>query len=96
MAQVQIVKEKLAEQVESGMKRKELADFYGIPESQMKIALQQAGLKIRKFHKPAFVLVSQEQISNEEIADSPEPNDTVQEEAIEAVTGFTPATPFRN
>ena len=40
MAQVQIVKERLAEQVESGMKRKELADFYGIPESQMKVALQ--------------------------------------------------------
>ena len=50
--------ETLKSQVESGMKRKELAQFYNIPESQMKLALHQQGLKIRKFHHPAFVFES--------------------------------------
>lgn len=47
----------LKKQVEEGMKRKELAEYYGIPETQMAKALKSAGLKIRKFHNPAFELV---------------------------------------
>ena len=47
----------LKKQVEEGMKRKELAEYYGIPETQMAKALKSVGLKIRKFHNPAFELV---------------------------------------
>ena len=47
----------LTEQVNKGMKKAELAEFYGIPVTQMTSALKQAGLKIRKFHHPKFVLV---------------------------------------
>lgn len=96
MAQVQIIKEKLAEQVESGMKRKELADFYGISENQMKSALQQAGLKIRKFHKPVFVLLSQVEISEEEIQNAPSEEVVSNEVAETEETGFTPVPTFRN
>lgn len=56
---VEINLETLTEQVNvKGMKKKELADHYGIPVTQMTKALQAAGLKIRKFHHPAFVLTS--------------------------------------
>ena len=50
----------LKKQVEEGMKRKALAEYYGIPELQMAKVLKQAGLKIRKFHAPAFELVDDE------------------------------------
>lgn len=55
---VKINVETLTKQVEDGMKKDELAAHYGIPVTQMTKALQQAGLKIRKFHRPAFTLVS--------------------------------------
>jgi hypothetical protein len=58
--QVQINVETLTQQVNDGMKKPELAKFYGIPVTQMGAALKQAGLKIRKFHAPAFVLVKEE------------------------------------
>lgn len=51
----------LRKQVEDGMKRKELSEYYGIPEVQMAKALKSAGLKIRKFHGPAFQLVDEEE-----------------------------------
>lgn len=50
----------LKKQVEDGMKRKALAEYYGISEVQMAKVLKQAGLKIRKFHTPAFELVHDE------------------------------------
>jgi len=81
----------LTKQVEEGMKKAALAEYYGIPVSQMTAALKQAGLKIRKFHAPAFVLVTDdvatEEIDNPattEVADAPE------EVAEEAVTAATP------
>ena len=81
----------LTKQVEEGMKKAALAEHYGIPVSQMTVALKQAGLKIRKFHAPAFVLVTDdvatEEIDNPattEVADAPE------EVAEEAVTAATP------
>lgn len=56
---VEINLETLTEQVNvKGMKKAELAKYYGIPVTQMTAALKQAGLKIRKFHHPAFVLTS--------------------------------------
>ena len=80
----------LTKQVEEGMKKAALAEHYGIPVSQMTAALKQAGLKIRKFHAPAFVLVTDdvatEEIDNPattEVADAPE---EVAEEAVTAAT----------
>ena len=58
---VKIILSKLKEQVEEGMKRKELAEYYGIAELQMAKALKSAGLKIRKFHLPSFEIVAEEE-----------------------------------
>lgn len=57
---VKIILSKLKEQVEEGMKRKELAEYYGIAEVQMAKALKSAGLRIRKFHLPSFEIVTEE------------------------------------
>lgn len=54
----------LKKQVENGMKKKQLAEFYGIPEIQVARLLKQAGLKIRKFHTPAFELIDDENIQD--------------------------------
>lgn len=62
---VQINVNTLTQQVNDGMKKPQLAEFYGIPVSQMGLALKQAGLKIRKFHAPAFTLVSEVVTSND-------------------------------
>jgi hypothetical protein len=81
----------LTKQVEEGMKKAALAEYYGIPVSQMTAALKQAGLKIRKFHKPAFVLVTDD-VATEEI-DNPVTSpvtDAPAEVAEEAVTAETP------
>lgn len=56
---VKIILSVLKKQVEEGMKKKELAEYYGIPETQMTKALKAAGLKIRKFHLPSFKLVEE-------------------------------------
>lgn len=58
---VKIILSKLKEQVEGGMKRKELAEYYGIAELQMAKALKSAGLRIRKFHLPSFEIVAEEE-----------------------------------
>lgn len=58
---VRIILSKLKEQVEEGMKRKELAEYYGISEVQMAKALKSAGLRIRKFHLPSFEIVEEEE-----------------------------------
>ena len=81
----------LTKQVEEGMKKAALAEYYGIPVSQMTAALKQAGLKIRKFHAPAFVLVTDD-VATEEI-DNPattEVADAPAEVAEKAVTAATP------
>lgn len=81
----------LTKQVEEGMKKAALAEHYGIPVSQMTAALKQAGLKIRKFHAPAFVLVTDD-VATEEI-DNPattEVADAPKEVAEEVVTAATP------
>ena len=81
----------LTKQVEEGMKKAALAEYYGIPVSQMTAALKQAGLKIRKFHAPAFVLVTDD-VATEEI-DNPattEVADAPAEVAEEVVTAATP------
>ena len=81
----------LTKQVEEGMKKAALAEHYGIPVSQMTAALKQAGLKIRKFHAPAFVLVTDD-VATEEI-DNPATTEVVdapEEVAEEALTEEAP------
>lgn len=81
----------LKQQVDAGMKKDALAKHYGLPMTQMTKALQQAGLKIRKFHNAKFVLVSgkdkaednAQPVATEEVAKE-EP--VVAEEAVEEVT----------
>ena len=56
--QVEISITKLTSQVNDGMRKKEISEYYNIPEFQVGKMLKQAGLKIRKIHAPAFVLVN--------------------------------------
>ncbi len=53
----QIIYSELKAHIDAGMKKKELAELYELPESQMTKVLQQAGLQIRRFHAPKFELV---------------------------------------
>ena len=56
---IRITKEDLAQKVHEGWKKDALAQHYGLPVTQMTAALKQAGLTIRKFHKPKFVLIDE-------------------------------------
>lgn len=104
-----IVLSVLAKQVEDGMKKVELAKFYGLPMTQMTKVLQQAGLKIRKFHLPAFVLendlVASEEVANlapiapetEEKVGAPAAEEVKEEEApVEEAPAATEAAPVVN
>ena len=51
----------LAQQVEAGWKRKQLAEHYGLPEAQIARVLKEAGLQIRKFHAPKYQLVDDDE-----------------------------------
>lgn len=62
---VEINKGVLIQQVDAGMKKKDLAKHYGISELQMTKALKQAGLTIRKFHHAKFKLVDDTSVQNE-------------------------------
>lgn len=56
----------LREQVEQGMKLDALAKHYGLPKTQMKKALQQLGLKIRRIQEPKFVFADETCIKEED------------------------------
>lgn len=47
----------LRQQVEEGWKKVRLAEHYGLPVAQMTQVLKDAGLRIRKFHAPKYILV---------------------------------------
>ena len=47
----------LKSKVNEGWKKQALAEHYGLPMAQMTKLLQTAGLKIRKFHAPLYILV---------------------------------------
>lgn len=51
------------QQIEDGMKKKELADYYGLPMTQMTKVLQQLGLRIKQNHLPKFVILSEDNTS---------------------------------
>ena len=54
--QVVINPEIVAEQVRIGWKKDQFAKHYDMPITQVTNMLKALGLKIRKFHKPAFVI----------------------------------------
>jgi hypothetical protein len=72
----------LKSKVNEGWKKQALADHYGLPMAQMTKLLQTAGLKIRKFHAPLYVLVDDTVVG--EVLENP----AVEEEApmMEACT----------
>ena len=53
----QITISDLKSKVDEGWKKQALADYYGLPMTQMTKLLQTAGLKIRKFHAPLYELI---------------------------------------
>lgn len=72
----------LKKQVEDGMKKSQLAEHYGMSELQVGKLLKQAGLRIRKFHKPAFELVNDEEIAKvTEVEFETQPVDAVIEDS---------------
>ena len=66
---VEIKKSILTQQVQDGWKRKALAEYYELPETQMAQVLKDAGLKIRKFHAPKYQLVDDTVHNTEEIGE---------------------------
>lgn len=51
----------LRELVEAGKKLPELAEYFELNQAQVRKLLKEAGLQIRKFRTPAFVLVNDEE-----------------------------------
>lgn len=91
---IQIKKSVLAQQVEQGMKKDELATHYGVKVSEMTRILKQANLKIRKFHLPtyqfiddtAIEVVETQEVTEEAIAETVETAEAVEvpeEEVVE-------------
>lgn len=87
MEQVKIKPSVLKEQIDNGMKMKELAEHYGLPVAQMKNVLKTLGLEIRKFRKPLWVIEEEEpEVTNiEEIENTPEPQAEVEALAQQGV-----------
>ncbi len=52
-----VSKAQLTAMVDSGSKKQEIAEYYGLNMAQTTNLLKSAGLKIRKFHAPAFIIV---------------------------------------
>lgn len=52
-----ISKAELTAMVDAGHKKEAIANYYGLNTAQTTNLLKSAGLKIRKFHAPAFNLV---------------------------------------
>jgi len=56
--QVEISLKDLTEKVNEGWKKQQLVQHYGVSFASMGKILKEAGLRIRKFHKPKYVLVN--------------------------------------
>lgn len=80
---VQITVSDLTAKVNEGWKKDALAAHYGLPMTQMTQALKDAGLKIRKLHRPKYELV--DDTAQQEEAQDVDVND-VQEVPPEIVT----------
>jgi hypothetical protein len=53
----EVTASEFAKQVEAGMKRSELAEYYGLPETNIAAILKQLGLTIKKTQTPKYVLI---------------------------------------
>lgn len=53
----EVSKAKLTAMVDSGLKKEQIAECFGLNMAQTTKLLKSAGLKIRKFHSPAFTLI---------------------------------------
>lgn len=51
-----ISKAELTAMVDSGVKKEQIASYFKLNNAQTTKLLKSAGLKIRKFHAPAFIL----------------------------------------
>ena len=82
--QVVINKDIIAAQVEAGWKKDVLAKHYELPASSITSILKTLGLKIRKFHKPAFVIdgVDSPAVTQVSETDSPTEENTKQVEEV--------------
>ena len=76
MAAIKISKVDLAQKVEEGWKKAQLAEHYGLPTAQMTKVLQAAGLQIRKFHAPKFELV--EEVEEVEVLDTVDVSEAIE------------------
>lgn len=76
----------LAEQVQKGMKKKELAAHYGLSVVKMGEALKQCGLKIRQFHAPKFIIKQK----SEPVSDTSSDQATATEAVVEEVKDQAP------
>lgn len=65
MSTVKIKPSEFRQKVQEGAKRAELAEYYGLPESDIARVLKQLGLKIRKLHTPRFELVEDDEETTE-------------------------------
>lgn len=84
----------LKKQVEDGMKKSQLAEHYGMSELQVGKLLKQAGLKIRKFHKPAFELVNDELVTIVTEVEFQPVVDVVEDEALTFKSDVAPEDLF--
>lgn len=53
----EVIVSEFTKQVESGMKRAELASYYSLPETNIAAILKQLGLTIKKTQTPKYTLV---------------------------------------
>lgn len=72
MERVELRPSQVKEQIESGMKRSELAEFYGLSMQQMAEAINEMGLKGIRAKKKAYVII------NEDVVDDM-PNTVIEE-----------------
>lgn len=103
MAAVRITIEDLTQKVNDGWKKDQLAEHYDLPKAQVTKLLREAGLQIRKFHKPKYELVRESEqeevvdinVQAEEVASVQEnveetstPEETVNEEVTTTPQGW--------
>ena len=81
---IQVTVSDLTQKVNEGCKKTQLAEHYGLPVAQITKLLQDAGLKIRKFHLPKYILIDDTQ----EAEQVPDVFDYVEENTTEEYPGY--------
>lgn len=82
---VKIIPSVIRQQIDEGMKMDDLANHYKLPKSQIKRILQTLGLQIRKFHRPKFEIVQEEEITGNIMDTSNLDNTDIQDIVEEAL-----------